>query len=201
MAGPITAVAGALTGESKYFDMTARHFRHLDTLVLREDGLYRHSPLNDAAWGRGNAFPALGLALALAEFPPSHPDYGYVRDSYRRLMITLGNFQDAEGMWHEIIDNPGSYQEITATMMIATAMLKGIRRGWIDAATYRPRVDRAWQAALVRIAPLGEFVNVCESTNKQPTYEDYLHRAAILGRDDRAGGMALLFATEMAGLE
>jgi unsaturated rhamnogalacturonyl hydrolase len=43
-------------------------------------------------------------------------------------------------------------------------------------------------------------VNVCESTNKQKTLEDYLHREAILGPDPRGGAMAMLFATEMGGL-
>jgi hypothetical protein len=31
--------------------------------------------------------------------------------------------------------------------------------------------------------------------------KDYLRRAAILDRDPRGGAFALLFATEMAGLE
>lgn len=69
MACPILARAGKLTGERKYFDMAARHFRFMEKLDLRPDGIYRHSPLTDAAWGRGNAFPALGLALTLADFP------------------------------------------------------------------------------------------------------------------------------------
>jgi unsaturated rhamnogalacturonyl hydrolase len=44
-------------------------------------------------------------------------------------------------------------------------------------------------------------VNVCESTNKQKTLQDYLDRAALLGPDPRGGAMAMLFATEMAGLK
>ena len=47
----------------------------------------------------------------------------------------------------------------------------------------------------------GVLLDVCESTNKQRTQQDYLHRAAILDRDPRGGGMALIFATEMAGLK
>ncbi len=201
MAGPIVAMAGTLTGETRYFDLVARHFHYMDKLVLRDDGLFRHSPLTDAAWGRGNAFPALGLALALSEFPPSHPEYRYIRDSYRRLMITLAKYQDEDGMWHEIIDEPGSYAETSATSMIATAMLRGIRRGWLDAREYTPKVDKAYQGVLARIGPLGELIDVCESTNKQSTRADYLHRAALQGQDPRGGAMAFFFATEMAGLE
>ena len=53
MATAILARAGALTGERRYFDMAARHVAFMQKLVFRPDGLYRHSPLTDAAWGRG----------------------------------------------------------------------------------------------------------------------------------------------------
>jgi hypothetical protein len=83
--------------------------------------------------------------------------------------------------------------------MIGTAMLRAIRNGWIDAKTYKPRVDAAWKAVLARTRE-GRVVDVCEGTGKQKSLGDYLRRAAILDRDPRGGAMALLFATEMAGL-
>jgi hypothetical protein len=79
-------------------------------------------------------------------------------------------------------------------------MLRGVRRGWLDADTYQPRVDAAWRGVLARTGSDGSLVDVCESTNKQESLEAYLNRAAILGRDERGGGMMLIFATEMAGL-
>lgn len=200
MAGPITAMAGSLTGDRKYFDMVAKHYRFMQTLTLRRDGLYRHSPLVDTAWSRGNAFPALGMALALTEFPQDHPQRSYVLGEYQKLMTTLARHQDADGMWHEIIDEPGSYPETSATAMIATAMLRGIRQGWLDA-SYQVRVDRAWNAVLLRTNSDGTLLDVCESTNKMPTREDYLYRVPSTGKDERGGGMMLLFATEMAGLQ
>ena len=53
MATPLLAKVGKLTGEQKYFDLALRHIHFLENLVLRDDGLYRHSPLTDAAWGTG----------------------------------------------------------------------------------------------------------------------------------------------------
>jgi rhamnogalacturonyl hydrolase YesR len=197
MAGPITAMAGTLTGDKKYYDIVAKHFRFMDKLVLREDGLYRHSPLTDAAWGRGNAFALLGMTLALSEFPQDHPDRAYILGAVRRHLQKLATLQDADGMWHEILDEPGSYAETSATAMIATAMLRAIRQGWVDAKEYQPRVDRAWQAVMVRMADDGSLIDVCESTNKQPSREAYLTRAALAGPDERGGGMMLYFATEM----
>lgn len=200
MAGPITAMAGTLTKQRKYYDAAANHFHFMDSLVLRADGLYRHSPLTDTAWGRGNAFAMLGTALTLSEFPPDHPEYAYLLAKFRVQMQTVSQFQDDDGMWHEIVNEPASYAETSATAMIATAMLRGIRRGWISAEEYQPRVDRAWKAVLARTGSDGSLLDVCESTNKMPTREDYLRRAASNGKDERGGGMMLLFAMEMAGL-
>jgi unsaturated rhamnogalacturonyl hydrolase len=72
----ILAEAGALTGEKKYFEHCLRHLRFMEERCLRSDGLYRHSPLDESAWGRGNGFPALGLSLSLSHcpaIPPSTP--------------------------------------------------------------------------------------------------------------------------------
>jgi unsaturated rhamnogalacturonyl hydrolase len=169
-------------------------------LDLRPDGLYRHSPLTDAAWGRGNAFPALGMALTLSDLPKTDPVYDRILLAFRNQMSALAQFQDEGGMWHEVIDEPASYAETSATSMIAFSMLRGVRNGWLDKA-YQARVDRAWRGVLSRIASDGTLIEVCESTNKQKTRDDYLHRAALLGKDPRGGAMALLLATEMAGLE
>ena len=120
---------------------------------------------------------------------------------FQQHMFVLARFQDEDGMWHEVIDEPGSYAETSATAMIGLAMERGIRKGWLDPAAYQPRVDAAWRAVLARVGNAGQLVNVCESTNKQKTLKDYLDRAAILGPDPRGGAMAMLFATEMAGLK
>ena len=196
MACPILASAGKLTGEFKYFDMAARHLSFMQKLCLRPDGLYRHSPLSEAAWGRGNAFPALGLAWTLAVFPTQHPEFNRMVRAFQNHIAALAPFQDANGMWREVVDQRGSYPEYSATTMIATAMLIGMKYGWLDPATYRARVDLAWRAILARTGADGRLMDVCESTGKQKSAKDYLHRAAILDRDPRGGAMGLLLATE-----
>jgi len=198
---PILAKAGALTGDRRYFDMATRHVAFMQQIVLRADGLYRHQASAHAAWGRGNAFPALGLALTLSEFPRDHPAYPRLLATFRAHMQALARFQDENGMWRNVIDRPGAYPEYSATAMIATAMLRGIRHGWLERRRYQPLVDNAWQAILARTSADGQLVDVCESTGTRGlTDDDYLRRAALLGRDDRGGGMAMFFATELAGL-
>ena len=185
MGCPLLARAGQIEKATAQFDA-------LQKLCLRSDGLWRHSPLCDAAWGRGNAFPALGLALALE----SNPNHKPLRTAYANLCAALAKHQTANGLWRQVIDHPTAYEEFSATAMIATAMRKGIRNGWLPKRSYQPLVDRAWQAISLRTTPTGELKDVCESTGKQKTLEAYLTRRAISGRDPRGGAMALYFATE-----
>ena len=198
MGGPILAEVGRLTGETKYFEMLARHFRFMKTLDLRADGLYRHSPLDQAAWGRGNGFPALGLALSLTALPEGHAARAELAVELCGHLEALLRHQDPTGLWHQVIDRPGSYRELTSTSMILFSMVRGIRLGLLDRSHYEAAVDQAWYGFRTRIAPNGELVDVCASTGKQPSLRHYLDRKAILGRDDRGGAMALLAATEMA---
>ena len=198
---PILARAGTLSGDRKYFDMAARHFVYMQKIVGRPDGLYRHQASSDAAWGRGNGFPALGLALTLSSFPQDHPQFPTLLAAFQRHMKALAAWPDENGMFREVVDAPGAYPEYSGTAMIATAMQRGIRKGWLDAATYQPIVDRAWQGILLRTASDGRLFDVAESTGTRGlTQKDYLRRAAILDLDPRGGAFAMLFATEIAGI-
>lgn len=197
----IAAQAGALTGERKYFDLAARHVAFMQKLVLRPDGLYRHSPATEAAWGRGNGFPAIGLALTLEELPTDHPDFPRLLQSYQSHMATLARYQNRDGLWRNVVDHPGSYAELTATAMIGFSMLEGVKHGWLEAKDYQPLVDEAWRAVLEHTGPQGHMVDSCESTLKLKTVDEYLHRAALFGTEPRAGAMVLMFATAMAGLD
>jgi len=198
MGTPILAETGQLTGQKKYFDMAARHVKFMQKLCLRPDGIYRHSPLDEAAWGRGNGFPALGFALSLSALPADDPGHTEMLAAYRRHLEALLPHQDPSGMWHQVIDHPESYREFTATAMITFAMLRGLRKGWLERSRFQPAVKRAWDALKTRIAPNGDLVDVCTGTGKQQTLREYFDRTAILGPDDRGGAMALMVATEMA---
>jgi rhamnogalacturonyl hydrolase YesR len=198
MAGPILAATGKLTGERKYFDAAATHFASMRKLCLRPDGIYRHSPLCEAAWGRGNGFPALGLALALSQWPDDHPARKELLAEFQKHLAALKPFQDAKtGCWHQVIDYPESYDEYSCTCMIGFAMQRGISRGWLSRDEYQPSVDLAWRAIRERTSADGKLVNVCTGTGKQKSLEDYFKRPAVNGRDDRGGAMGLMFATEV----
>ncbi|HCL25987.1 MAG TPA: hypothetical protein DHW65_06550, partial [Dehalococcoidia bacterium] len=78
-------------------------------------------------------------------------------------------------------------------------MARGLRLGFL-APEYKQVVDAAWDAVAERIDDVGNVVDACASTGVQNNVREYLDRPAIFGYDDRSGGMALWFATEMERL-
>ena len=150
------------------------------------------------AWGRGNGFAALGSDRGTDVAPAR-----IIRREqrcwrfYRRHMNGMKAMQAPDGMWRQVVDEPGAYREESVTAMTLTAMARGIRLGWLDAKTYRPVVDRAWRALAAHITESGAIVDICTGTGSQATLRQYLDRAAISGFDDRGGAMGLLAALEM----
>ena len=192
------AEAASLTEDKKYVEQCLRHLRFMQQRCLRPDGIYRHSPLDEAAWGRGNGFPALGMALSLSALPEKSEAFAAFLESYRSHLAALRKHQDPTGAWHQVIDHPESYREFTSTCMITFAIVRGMRRGWLDSAEWQPVVDKSWRAVKSRIGHDGHLVDVCTGTGKMMSPRDYYDRTATLGRDDRGGAMALMVATEMA---
>jgi len=149
MGPPILARAGQM-------DKAVEHYLQLEKLCLRTDGLWRHSPLCDAAWGRGNAFPLLGLALTLEADRRNK----ILLPAFQRLASTLVQHQTKAGLWRQVIDHPTAYEEFSATAMIGAALQKGIRHRWIQKSQFQPAVERARQAIADRTKPNGELVDV-----------------------------------------
>lgn len=200
MGTPILVQTGRLTGDARYFDMAARHLRFMLALNLRNDGLHQHSPLDPehTAWGRGNGFPALGLAISLSDLPADSEHRPLMLNAFRDHLLTMIDHQDEMGMWHQIVDRPESYREFTVTCMTTFAIVRGLRNGWLNRDTFEPFVQRAWNSIKCRIGPRGRLVDVCTGTGKQKDRQAYYDRTAILGRDDRGGAMALMVSTELA---
>lgn len=195
----ILAEAGRLTRDKKYFEHCLRHLRFMEKRCLRSDGIYRHSPLDESAWGRGNGFPALGLSLSLSQLLPSgSAEHTAFLQSYRNHVAALRKHQDPTGAWHQVIDHAESYREFTSTCMITFAIVRGLRRGWLEAAEWQPVAAKAWSAIKSRIGADGHLVDVCTGTGKMKSLREYLDRTATLGRDDRGGAMALMVSTEIA---
>ena len=196
MASVVLARTSSLPGRSSDLDLAAKMVIAYAGRLQRPDGLFNHATNGPAAWGRGNGFATLGLMEVLTALPENHPLRANVLDVYKRHMQALRAQQAPDGMWREVIDEPGSYREESATAIIMTSMARGVRLGWLDR-SYATVVERAWRGVAAHVAEDGTVIDVCTSTGSGPTKKYYLERAAITGADDRGGAMALMAAMEM----
>ena len=189
--------AFSVTGDRRYLDVLTPFVTGCG--IQGEDGLFRHSRAAPFLWGRGNGFAALGLAEALTYLPEDYPGRERVLAMHRAHLEALRPLQQPSGMFPQVLDAPGSYQEFTATCMIGCAVARGLRLGWL-APGFEEMARRCWRGASERIDDAGNVVDACASTGVQADLRGYLDRPAVTGFDERSGAMALWFAVEMERL-
>ena len=183
-----------LTGDDDYPKILARFL--LEAGVQQPDGLFWHDRRTPFYWGRGNGFAALSFAETLTYLPEGHAARAELLAVHRRQLEALRAYQHGSGMWHQVIDAPGSYLEFSVTCMVGYALARGLRLGWLDA-DFRETLTRAWQGVAARIDDGGGLVDVCTGTGVQQNLRGYLDRPAIFGLDERGGALSLWFVTEM----
>ena len=211
--GALMGRAYALTGDASYMDIQAEFLLNAD--IQQDDGLFMHCRSVPYHWGRGNGFAAMGYAETLTRLPESHPARARLIDMHSRHLDALRGLQRPSGMFSQLLDFAGTYQELTAVCMTGYAVARGLRLGWLPA-TERPGgddshsassaqaygdfVESLWRAASERIGLDGSVVDGCTGTGAVNDRRFYIDRAAEFDQDDRTGNLALWFAVEMERL-
>jgi rhamnogalacturonyl hydrolase YesR len=196
MASSLLSRIGGRTQDARYGVTVGHLLTSYAENLQRSDGLFVHSTSGPHPWGRANGFALLGMTEALTFLPDSWAERPRVLATYRRHVEALVAHQAPDGMWQQVVDEPGSYRELTVTAMTLAAMARGVRLGWLDD-RYRPVIERAWRGVATHIAEDGSVVDASTSTGAGPTKQYYLDRTAVYGADDRGGAMALWAAMEM----
>ncbi len=169
------------TRDAKYLDRASLEMvAYLDKLQT-PGGLFYHELEVKFYWGRGNGWVAAGMAELLSSLPEDHPRRARILEGYRKMMKSLLESQGSDGMWRQLIDRPDSWPETSSTGMFTFAMVTGVKRGWLDAATYGPAARRAWLALVGYIDQNANMTSVCEGTNKFDDLDYYLNRKRRTG--------------------
>ncbi|MDM1296214.1 glycoside hydrolase family 88 protein [Sphingobacterium sp. N143] len=177
----VQSKAFQVTGDHKYMDRAAHEMVvYLDT-IQKENGLFYHAPDAPFFWGRGNGWMAAGMSELLASLSPDHPNRPAILASYRKMMMSLKEFQRKDGLWGQLIDKPESWVETSGSAMFTYALIMGVRNGWLDTKEYAPVARKAWLALVEYINPQGDISHVCEGTNRKNDYQYYLDRKQKTG--------------------
>jgi rhamnogalacturonyl hydrolase YesR len=177
----VQAQAFRATGDRKYIDRAAREMvLYLDKIQL-ENGLFYHSPEAHFSWGRGNGWMAVGMAEILRILPEDNPNRPRIIDGYHKMMAALLKYQEKDGMWRQIIDDPEAWKETSGTAMFTYAMITGVKNGWLDKKIYGAAARKGWLAVISYINSDDELTEVCEGTNIKNDRNHYLQRKRIVG--------------------
>jgi rhamnogalacturonyl hydrolase YesR len=181
MIGMLQMQAYRATGDLAYADRAARQLAAYLPVLQQDNGLFFHSPDVPIFWGRGNGWVAAALAEVLLSLPQDHELRPQLVAPFAEMMQTLLAYQDANGMWRQVIDHPSAWFESSGTAMFAYAMLVGINEGLLDREQFSPAIERAWAALVTRIDPEGNVSGVCVGTGKKNDLQYYLDRPAVNG--------------------
>jgi rhamnogalacturonyl hydrolase YesR len=175
------AQAYRATGDQTYINRAASEMVvYLDSLQ-KPNGLFYHAPDVPFYWGRGNGWMAAGMSELLRSLPENNPDRARIMEGYRTMMASLLESQGEDGMWHQLVDHPESWQETSCTAMFTFAMITGVKEGWLDEKTYGAAARGGWLGLIKYIDENADVHEVCEGTGKKNDLPYYLNRKRNIG--------------------
>ncbi|HMB21474.1 MAG: glycoside hydrolase family 88/105 protein [Chloroflexota bacterium] len=169
------------TGETKYLDRAALAMVAYLEKLQQPNGLFLHAPDSPYYWSRGNGWMAAGTAELLRALPQEHPQRDRILEGYRRMMRSLLDYQGEDGLWHQLLDHPESWQETSGTGMFTFALITGVKNKWLEGKTYSAAARRGWLGLVKCIDESGNVRDVCAGTPKGFSIEYYLNRPRIVG--------------------
>lgn len=136
MSVPFLTRMGALTGEQKYFDEAANQVllfnKHLWNSQAR---IFFHCWYDDirqngvAHWGRCNGWILMAQVELLDKLPASHPKRDELISLLTRQIVGLCRYQDASGLWRQLIDMENTYLETSSTAIFTIPLPRQSTKG------------------------------------------------------------------------
>jgi rhamnogalacturonyl hydrolase YesR len=114
-------------------------------------------------WGVGNGWAVCGMTRVIQLLPPALAEKknqlcGYVRAALDGCL----QHQRRDGLFHNVVDDAGSFVETNLAQMLAYAIYRGVRGGWLPAA-YLQKAARLRSAAWEKVDASGLVQGVCGS--------------------------------------
>ena len=165
------AKMGRILDREDYLEESVRQFLvHIKYLYDKNSGLWFHGwtfngrhNFADALWARGNCWYTAGVVDYIEMIDLRGGVRQYLLDTLNAQVRKLEEIQEADGMWHTLLDDPNSYVETSATAGFGYGILKAVRNGYIDP-KYLEIGKKALNAVLQRIDDNGTVQQVSYGT-------------------------------------
>lgn len=183
---------------------------HIKYLYDKKTGLFYHgwtfngrNNFGGIFWCRGNSWFTAGI-LEYVDMFGGTMNAGvkeYIIDTYKAQVKALKNLQGESGLWHTVLDDPASYEEVSGSAAIVAGILKGIQMG-ILSDDYLDCVYRGVRAVMDNVAPDGTVLNVSGGTGMGYDAEHYKNiLIAPMAYGQSLAILALVKALEYIGKE
>ncbi len=151
-----------------------------------------------AFWGRANGWMLMAQVDLLDRLPMFYRRRQSLIPLLRRQIEGLVRYQDASGLWHQLLDRPDSYLETSCSAMFTYAIARAVNMGYIDS-SYASVARRGWEGVMSKIRPDGKIEGVCTGTGVGDNLNFYYNRPTPLN-DVHGIGAVILAGTEILNL-
>ncbi len=196
MSVPFLARMGVLSGDKKYFDDAVSQVLNFTKYLWDEQKeLYYHCYYTDlerngvAHWGRCNGWIMMAKVHLLNFLPGDHPGRNAVIKDLEQQIIGIAKYQDANGLWHQVLDKSDSYTESSCSAMFVYCIARAVNQGWIDD-RYASIAVTGWEGLKAhKITVEGQLKDVCVGTGIEDNLVFYYNRPARLNEKHGLGAV------------
>ncbi|MBQ9612266.1 MAG: glycoside hydrolase family 88 protein [Lachnospiraceae bacterium] len=157
-------------------DALNQYYWHIHYLQDPASGLWYHGynninkdHMSGIYWGRANAWAAYTMSQVGVILPKAYlyPKYMDIAGSLNEQLSALKALQTENGLWRTVLNDPESYEEISASAGIAAAMVTKANP------LHRKTINLAIKGILDNISPDGRVLNVSGGTAVMENIEGY----------------------------
>lgn len=202
MSTPFLCRMALAVGKHELFDDVAKQVIQFNKYLMNpETGLYYHGYYADRKeaapfqWGRANGWVTWAMSEVLMLMPKKHKDYKKILKIYRNHLAAVVKYQEESGVWHQILNDPSTYEETSCTAMYTLSMARGINNGWLDD-DYRKNALAGWKAVTNKIGEDGTVSKICRGTGIGTSVAFYNSRKTF-DHDPRGLGAVLTAGSEV----
>ncbi|WP_062464827.1 glycoside hydrolase family 88 protein [Demequina soli] len=166
-ADSVYMVVPALVASGDLAPADMQYRMHREQLWDAGTGLYRHRYdmasgefARDAFWASGSGWVAAGLARALHLGVEADTVRARWEREARELIDACTAFERPDGRFHDVLDDPSTFVDGGAGLMLAYAAFTGVADGWLPA-SYADDAARWAEAALASVGEDGIVREVC----------------------------------------
>jgi unsaturated rhamnogalacturonyl hydrolase len=150
-------------------------------------------------WSRGNGWALAALGKMLTGLPVTDPRRAGYAQVMCEMAAPLRRSQRSDGLWPANLGAPEEYPapETSGTALFTYGIAAGVNAGVLDAATYRPVAERAWQGMVTHAVHPSGFLGYVQREGQKPS-----DHQPVTYRDTSMFGVGsfLLAGVEMARL-